>query len=92
MSLVPVPKPTFAEKLRRFFMTDLLKGLAVTLKLKSRAVASLAVKLDEVEHEVTAAFAAAHEPGRSPLQARLTLPLKPLKPRVEKAKLALRFG
>jgi formate hydrogenlyase subunit 6/NADH:ubiquinone oxidoreductase subunit I len=31
MPLVPVPKPTFAQKLKRFFMIDLLKGMAVTL-------------------------------------------------------------
>jgi hypothetical protein len=31
MPLVPVPKPTFAQKLKRFFMVDLLQGMAVTL-------------------------------------------------------------
>ena len=31
MPLVPVPKSTFAQKLKRFFMFDLLKGMAVTL-------------------------------------------------------------
>src|SRR5213082_3639869 len=31
MPLVPVPKPTFAQKLKRFFMVDLIKGMAVTL-------------------------------------------------------------
>src|SRR5207302_10528112 len=38
MPLVPVPKPTFAQKLKRFFMTDLLKGLAVTLKFNVGAL------------------------------------------------------
>src|SRR5207247_10226184 len=32
MALVKVPKPAFIQKLRRFFMIDLLKGLALTLK------------------------------------------------------------
>ena len=32
MPLVPVPKSTFAQKLKRFFMVDLLKGLQLTLK------------------------------------------------------------
>ena len=31
MPIVPVPKPNFAQKLKRFFMVDLLKGMAVTL-------------------------------------------------------------
>ena len=31
MPLVAVPKPTLTQKLKRFFMVDLLKGLAVTL-------------------------------------------------------------
>src|SRR5207245_9997571 len=31
MPLVPVPKPTFVQKLKRFFMVDLLKGMGVTL-------------------------------------------------------------
>src|ERR1044072_7811202 len=31
MPIVPVPKPTFTQKLKRFFMVDLLKGMAVTL-------------------------------------------------------------
>src|SRR5438874_12179103 len=38
MPLVPVPKPTFAQKLRRFFMTDLIKGLGVTLKFNVGAL------------------------------------------------------
>jgi NADH-quinone oxidoreductase subunit I len=32
MPLVKVPKPKFIEKLQRFFMVDLLKGLRLTLK------------------------------------------------------------
>jgi NADH-quinone oxidoreductase subunit I len=32
MPLVKVPKPRFIEKLQRFFMVDLLKGLQLTLK------------------------------------------------------------
>ena len=32
MPLVKVPKPKFIEKLQRFFMVDLLKGLQLTLK------------------------------------------------------------
>src|SRR5688500_5549921 len=32
MPLVNVPKPKFTEKLKRFFMVDLLKGLQLTLK------------------------------------------------------------
>src|SRR5687768_13939019 len=32
MPLVKTPKPTFAQKLKRFFMVDLLKGLGLTLK------------------------------------------------------------
>jgi NADH-quinone oxidoreductase subunit I len=32
MPLVKVPKPKFIEKLKRFFMVDLLKGLQLTLK------------------------------------------------------------
>src|SRR5436305_14104738 len=38
MPFVPIPKPTFAQKLRRFFMTDLLKGLGVTLKFNVGAL------------------------------------------------------
>src|SRR5437899_11114683 len=30
--LVKVPKPAFVQKLKRFFMVDLLKGLGLTLK------------------------------------------------------------
>src|ERR687884_749866 len=32
MPLVHVPQPTFMQKLKRFFMVDLLKGLGLTLK------------------------------------------------------------
>ena len=32
MPLVKVPKPKFVDKLKRFFMADLLKGLGLTLK------------------------------------------------------------
>ena len=32
MPLVKVPKPKFIDKLRRFFLVDLLKGLGLTLK------------------------------------------------------------
>src|SRR6266699_2061884 len=32
MPLVDVPKPAFIQKLKRFFMIDLLKGLRLTLK------------------------------------------------------------
>src|SRR2546427_12556963 len=32
MPLVKVPKPAFIQKLKRFFMVDLLKGLRLTLK------------------------------------------------------------
>src|ERR687885_202735 len=32
MPEVPVPQPTFLEKLKRFFMVDLLKGLGLTMK------------------------------------------------------------
>src|SRR6266571_902638 len=32
MTLVKVPKPAFIQKLKRFFMIDLLKGLSLTLK------------------------------------------------------------
>src|SRR5260370_27455185 len=38
MPLVPVPKPTFAQKLKRFFMVDLLKGLGLTLKFNLGAL------------------------------------------------------
>src|SRR5438552_17595142 len=38
MPLVPVPKPTFAQKLKRFFMGDLLKGLGVTLRFNVGAL------------------------------------------------------
>src|SRR6267142_2549441 len=39
MPLVAVPKPTFAQKLKRFFMADLLKGLGLTLKFNLCALA-----------------------------------------------------
>ena len=32
MAIVKVPKPAFIQKLKRFFMFDLLKGLSLTLK------------------------------------------------------------
>ncbi len=32
MPLVKTPKPTFTQKLKRFFMIDLIKGLGLTLK------------------------------------------------------------
>src|SRR6266849_4805286 len=38
MPTVPVPKPTFAQKLKRFFMVDLLKGLGLTLKFNVGAL------------------------------------------------------
>ena len=38
MPLVPVPKPTFAQKLKRFFMVDLVKGLGLTLKFNVGAL------------------------------------------------------
>ncbi len=38
MPLVKVPKPKFMEKLRRFFMADLLQGLRLTLKYNIGAV------------------------------------------------------
>ena len=38
MPLVPVPKPTFAQKLKRFFMVDLVKGLGLTLKFNIGAL------------------------------------------------------
>jgi len=40
MPLVPVPKSTFAQKLKRFFMVDLLKGLGVTLQFNIGALIS----------------------------------------------------
>src|SRR5436305_13567509 len=40
MPLVPVPKPTFAQKLKRFFMLDLVKGMAVTLGFNIGALTS----------------------------------------------------
>jgi formate hydrogenlyase subunit 6/NADH:ubiquinone oxidoreductase subunit I len=38
MPLVPVPKPTLVQKLKRFFMVDLLKGLGLTLKFNVGAL------------------------------------------------------
>ena len=38
MPLVKVPKPKFIEKLRRFFMADLLQGLRLTLKYNISAI------------------------------------------------------
>src|SRR5881397_1161493 len=38
MPLVSVPKSTFVQKLKRFFMVDLLKGLGVTLKFNVGAL------------------------------------------------------
>ncbi len=38
MPLVKVPKPKFIEKLKRFFMVDLVKGLGLTLKYNIGAV------------------------------------------------------
>ena len=38
MPLVKTPKPTFAQKLKRFFMVDLLKGLGLTLKYNLGAI------------------------------------------------------
>src|SRR5882724_8445647 len=32
MSIVKVPKPTLLQKLKRFFMVDLLKGMSLTMK------------------------------------------------------------
>ena len=40
MPLVAVAKPTFAQKLKRFFMADLLKGLGLTLKFNLGALTS----------------------------------------------------
>src|SRR5213080_2372218 len=38
MPLVPVPKPTFVQKLKRFFMADLIKGLGLTLRFNIGAL------------------------------------------------------
>ena len=38
MPLVAVPKPTFVQKLKRFFMADLLQGLRLTLKFNIGAL------------------------------------------------------
>ncbi len=38
MPLVKVPKPKFTDKLKRFFMVDLLKGLQLTLKYNLGAI------------------------------------------------------
>ena len=36
MPLVNVPKPTLTQKLKRFFMIDLIKGLGLTLEVQHR--------------------------------------------------------
>ena len=38
MPIVNVPKPAFMEKVKRFFMFDLLKGLGLTLKYNVGAI------------------------------------------------------
>jgi NADH-quinone oxidoreductase subunit I len=38
MALVKTPKPTFAQKLKRFFMIDLIKGMGLTLKYNLGAI------------------------------------------------------
>ena len=38
MPLVQIPKPTFVQRLKRFFMVDLLKGLNLTLRYNLGAV------------------------------------------------------
>ena len=38
MPLVKVPEPTFVQKLKRFFMLDLVKGLGLTLKYNVGAI------------------------------------------------------
>ncbi|HZI86703.1 MAG TPA: hypothetical protein VFD48_07705, partial [Pyrinomonadaceae bacterium] len=38
MPLVKVPKPKFIDKVKRFFMFDLLKGLGLTLKFNVGAL------------------------------------------------------
>jgi NADH-quinone oxidoreductase subunit I len=38
MQAVIIPKPTFKEKLKRFFLLDLFKGLALTLKFNIGAL------------------------------------------------------
>ena len=38
MPLVKVPKPKFIEKLKRFLMVDLLKGLGLTMKYNIGAI------------------------------------------------------
>ena len=38
MPAVNVPQPTFMEKVKRFFMVDLLKGLGLTLKYNVGAI------------------------------------------------------
>ena len=38
MPLVPVPKATFAQKLKRFFMVDLIQGLGLTLRFNVGAL------------------------------------------------------
>ena len=41
MPVVTVPKATFTQKLKRFFMVDLLKGLGLTLKYNVGALTDL---------------------------------------------------
>src|ERR1044072_1831652 len=38
MALVKTPKPSFTQKLKRFFMIDLVKGLGLTLKYNLCAI------------------------------------------------------
>ena len=38
MPLVKTPKPTFAQKIKRFFFVDLLKGMGLTLKYNLGAI------------------------------------------------------
>jgi hypothetical protein len=38
MPLVKTPKPTWSQKLKRFFMIDLIKGLGLTLKYNLGAI------------------------------------------------------
>ena len=40
MPLVPVPKPTFAQKLKRFLMVDLLKGKPIALTRLARGISA----------------------------------------------------
>ena len=38
MPAVNVPQPTFMQKLKRFFMIDLLKGMGLTLRFNMGAL------------------------------------------------------